>query len=212
LAAPIKPGAALFPLVNKMKQPYNSYQSAAPDATPISLAEAKEHLYITDSDRDDYITALIGAAVAHLDGSAGILGRCMYTQSWTMNYDEFSNELALPFPVSSIASVKFYDSSNVQQNVSVSDYELVTQGHSSFIRFKSTYQMPALYDYRTDVIEVIAIAGYGDSAAIPLSLKHAIKLLVANWFDNRTPIVQGGMPLPLGFDAIVEPYRIQGRT
>ena len=53
-----------------------------PAETPVSRTEAKAHLRVDGTGDDDLIDGLIDAAVAHLDGYTGILGRCMVTQTW----------------------------------------------------------------------------------------------------------------------------------
>lgn len=193
----------------------NSVRTVAPAQVSVSLADAKEHCRVDDNDSDDYITDLIQAAASRLDGCSGILGRCLITQTWQMTYDAFSSDLKLPFPVQSISSLKYYDQNNDEQTVATSDYELVKIGSQNFIRFISTYQFPTLYDYRTDRVSVLAVAGYGSNATdVPNELNHAIKMLVAHWYENRDAVVPGmaAAPLPMGFDAIIEPFRISGRS
>jgi len=184
-------------------------RSVAPVETPITLAEAKAHLRVDWDDSDDYITALIDAAVARMDGWSGVLGRCMVNQSWTLTFDSLSQQLYLPFPVNSITSVKYYDVDNSEQTINASNYELVTTLTRPYINFTSTYSIPVQYDYRTDRASVIVVAGYGAAASdVPASIKHAMKMLVAHWYEHRESVIMtSSSVLPQGFDAIIEPHR-----
>lgn len=53
--------------------------------------------------------------------------------------------------------------------------------------------------------------GYGDGPVeVPEALHHAIRLLVAHWYDNRGLIAIGnqGAALPATVDALIAPYRM----
>ena len=53
-------------------------------------------------------------------------------------------------------------------------------------------------------------AGYGDEASdVPAPIRHAIKLLVAHWFEQREPVVLGSAPqeVPGTVAGLLLPYR-----
>jgi uncharacterized phiE125 gp8 family phage protein len=60
-----------------------------PSATPISLAEAKDHLRVDWADDDASITRMIETATAMFDGPDATLGRCLMKQSLEMKIDTF---------------------------------------------------------------------------------------------------------------------------
>jgi hypothetical protein len=70
---------------------------AAPQGELVSLGVLKDHLGVVGAHDDARIAALLAAAVAHLDGWRGALGRCILTQSWRVDYDDEGTHL-LPFP------------------------------------------------------------------------------------------------------------------
>ena len=46
-----------------------------------------------------------------------------------------------------------------------------------------------------NAFEVAFTAGYGDEASdVPAPIRHALKLLVAHWFEHREPVVIGAAP------------------
>lgn len=70
----------------------------APTAQPVSLAALKEQCRVDPSNTADdaKITALGAAAVAHLDGWTGVLGRCIMPQTWRVTAT--AGDVVLPMP------------------------------------------------------------------------------------------------------------------
>lgn len=184
-------------------------QVAAPADTPVSLAEAKAQLRVEHSADDDLITRLIEAATAHLDGWSGVLGRCLYTQSWRQDFDRFSACLRLPLaPVATVTSVKYDDVDDVEQTVSASNYSLLADDAGPYVRFKSDFAFPSV-DSEGPTVRVSYVAGYGDATAIPEAIRHAILMMVGHWYESREAVVVGPQvaSLPLAVDALIAPYR-----
>lgn len=185
---------------------YRPVLVTAPASTPVSLSEAKANLDVGFTDKDTQITALIAAATAHLDGWAGILGRCIITQTWRQDFDRFNRCLRLPlFPVASIASVKYDDESDVEQTVSSGNYALLTDDLGSYVKFLDTYAFPAIHSERP-AVRVTYVAG---EAAAPDAIKQAMLLLIRHWFDNPTAVSVGvpAQAMPMAVDALLAPYR-----
>ena len=67
-----------------------------PAAQPVTLPEAKAHCRVDGSDDDALITGLIAAAVGHLDGWSGVLGRCIMPQTWRIS--AAAGDVVLPMP------------------------------------------------------------------------------------------------------------------
>lgn len=191
---------------------YRPTRTSAPATTPVSLAEAKEHLSIesTESEWDDLLTRLIEAATAHFDGYSGTLGQCLITQTWRQDFDGVAKTLRLPLLAASVSSVKYTDGDGAENTVTASDYQLLHDDIGSYVRFDDDYSTPS------DLAEVKAVAvtytaGFGDAASdVPQAIRHAILLLVAHWFRNREAAGDAGAPIPMGVDALVAPYRRVG--
>jgi uncharacterized phiE125 gp8 family phage protein len=190
---------------------YRPVRTAAPAATPVSLAEVKKHVNAPDTGEDDtFLNALIVAAVSHLDGWTGILGRCLISQSWRQDYDCFEHCLRLPlFPVISITSVKYDDPNAAEQTVSASDYSLQTDGLGAYVQFKRLFVLPNI-SIEPPAVRVVYVAGHAADAPELAVIKQAMLLLIGHWYANREAIVagsSGAITLPFAVDALLAPLR-----
>ncbi len=174
-----------------------------PSIEPITTTEAKTHLNISGTSKDTYIDSLISAARRQVER---YLNRALVTQSWKVYYDCWSRELLIPFgnlqvnaysvgPPEVLASpvVKYYNIDGTLTTLTASDYYwVVTTTDPGRIVRKYDVTYPELQYGRPDAIEIAFTAGYGvTSAAIPGEIKHAIKLLITNYYENRGDIVMG---------------------
>jgi len=187
-------------------------RTVAPAADLLDLATVKTHLRVDGTDEDALISALIGAVTAHLDGYAGILGRCLINQTWVMLEDEFEASIDLPFPDVSSVTLQYYDAANTLQTVASGNYQVLERDTGSVIELYSNYTTPAVYAYREDVVKVTLIAGYGTAASdVPASILAAALLLVGHWFENREAVNIGNITseLPLAVRALLAPYSLK---
>lgn len=185
-------------------------RTAAPSATPVSLTEVKAHCRVEGTDSDTVLTALLNAAVDHLDGWSGILGRAMVTQSWRQDFCGFATPLRLPLgPAASITSVTYYDADNAQQTLADTVYVLRADALGAYLDLKAGQSWPSAYG-RADAVSVTFVAGT-DAADVPAALKAALLMLVSHWFHNREAVGDGSLAeIPMGASALVAPYRRVG--
>lgn len=175
-----------------------------PATTPVSLTEAKAHLRVDHTDDDVLITSLIDAAVDHLDGWTGILGRALVTQSWRQDFAGFGC-LRLPLgPVASITQIK-YLSENAEQTLSPAVYVLRADARGAYVDLASGQSWPGVYS-RPDAVSVTYMAGAA-TAEVPAALKAAILLFVGHLYANREAVGETQSELPLGYYALIAPYR-----
>ncbi|TDQ63576.1 putative phiE125 gp8 family phage protein [Maritalea mobilis] len=183
----------------------------APAVKLVSVAEAKANSRVDHSDEDDLIGDLIDAAIAHMDGYAGVLGRCMVNQTWQQKFTTWGGRrcLRLPFPDVSSVTITYFDESNVEQTVSSSLHEIIDDEKSSIVYFKDSFTKPSLYSDMAAPITVEFVAGYGAAASdVPLALKRACLLLVSHWYDHRAAVSELNLnEVPAAFDALIAPYR-----
>lgn len=189
----------------------------APAAKPVTVAELKSQLRVSHSEDDTLIGSYLDAAIGRLDAHAGILGRCIVTQTWRQDYECWPSKglFRLPFcDVATITSVKYSDTADVEQTVDAGLYQLHQDAHSSFVWLRSAFTCPSLYDDRVDPVRITFDVGFGAAAAVPDAIKHAIKLMVADFYENREDTAVGvGLDvrsLPRGVDALLAPYRRVG--
>jgi uncharacterized phiE125 gp8 family phage protein len=186
-------------------------RTAAPTAVPLTIAEAKAHLRVDHSDEDVLISSLIDAAVAHLDGYSGILGRALITQTWTASFPTFAERLDIPLAPVQSATIQYYDSTNAQQTLSTSVYAVLSDGLGPYISLKYNQQWPQTYT-RDDAVTITFVAGYGAATSIPPAIRAAMLLLISHWYDNRSAvsIVGAASELPLAVSALLTPFRRVG--
>lgn len=181
----------------------------APSQLPVSLTEAKLHLRVDDTAEDALITSLIEAAVAHFDG-LGDLGRAMITQGWAQWFNQSPGYVRLQMgPFISITSVEYYDRDNVLQSAPTSDFEAWLDGDYVTMKPKLDKQWPGAYS-RPDAIKVTYQAGFGGSPTdVPQSIRHAILMTVAHWYEHRMAVDDARMAeVPMAVDALIGNERV----
>lgn len=77
----------------------------APTQPVVSLFDLRAYLRVDHDDDDALIAALERAAVAHLDGWTGVLGRCIMPQTWEISVAEGVHTLPFPDVTSATAIV-----------------------------------------------------------------------------------------------------------
>lgn len=192
---------------------YRPVRIEPPSSLPVTLAEVKAALDISYTDKDDLIDGLIAAAVSHLDGWTGILGRALCEQMWRQDFDYFCWELRLPmFPVIEVDSVKYTDTNGVEQTVAEANYSVLTDGLGTFVRFKTAFAFPVTKAFEPAAVRVEYFCGHEDGDnenPVPQAIKQAIMLMVRHWFDNPNAAVIGVTvaKLPFAVDALLAPHR-----
>lgn len=166
-----------------------------PAAEPITLTEAKSHLNVTSSTKDTEITSLITTARRVIER---YLNRAILTQTWKVYADCWKNEMKIPYPrLQSITHVKYYNVDGVQQTLATSQYWVITSDEPGRIVRKYDVTYPELQYGRPDAIEIQYVAGWLATAAspdygvVPDEIKHAIKLLITNYFEHKGDIMIG---------------------
>lgn len=192
-------------------------RTVPPDIRVLSKEDAKAHLRV-DADfvlEDDLIEALVLAAESRLDGWAGLLGRCMIDQTWVASYDAFNwPTLALPFPDVSSVVVSYFDADGVENEISEDDFRLIETASTTAIEWRSGYGLPST-SVRSDAVRVEMVVGFGpEPEDVPEAIRHAIKLLVGGWYENREESVIGvsvaSLPISLAAESLIAPYRRGG--
>lgn len=186
-------------------------RTAAPEEFPVSLDEVKAHCRVDGNDSDAVLSAYLAAAVDHLDGYAGVLGRALVTQTWRQDFCGFSSVMRLAvWPVGEISSITYFDAENVSQTLDASIYMNLEDARGAFVTLKPDQVWPSSYR-RPDAVSVTFVAGT-EADEVPAAIKVAILMLAANWFENREAVVTGASaaPLPMGVSALIAPYRRVG--
>jgi len=184
----------------------------APTTEPVTLDDAKGHMRVDGTAEDSYIEELIAAARRHLDGHAGRLGRALITQTWTRTLAAWpaAIELAVP-PVQAVDAIEYIAPDGTTNTLDASAYRVrgLDAPEPATVRRAPGTEWPEVAD-DPEAITVTFTAGYGDAPGdVPQPIRHAIKLLVTDWFEKRSAsmIVDGFSTLPTGVEEIITQYR-----
>ena len=138
-------------------------RTVAPSETPVTLADAKAHLRVDHGDEDTLIGALVSAATEYLDGWDGILGRCLVTQTWTLERDESCDFLA-PFPQAALVSEVTAD--GVTTATFTAGYGAASAVPAP-IKAAILLHIGTLYEYRETMAERVAPTGAYEALIAP---------------------------------------------
>ena len=183
-------------------------RTVAPSGALFTTAEAKAHLRVDYSDEDTYIDALVTAAMQHLDGYTGRLGRALITQTWAQEFSSFDDKLRLAVgDLQAVSSVTYYDANNALQTLAASVYVGATDSLGPFVSLKPGQSWPSTYT-RQDAVKITWTAGYGVVAAVPQAIKQAALLLIGQWYAAREAAgdAANATELPFAVEALLAPY------
>lgn len=190
--------------------------TVAPALEPVTLAEQRLHSVIDAdlTDDNDLITELIATARVKLEE---LTGRAFIEQTRTFKIDQFPSgdePIYLPRPpLISVTSISYVDENGASQTLTVTtDYKVDSTSEPARIVPAYGVSWPSTRS-EIDAVTIVAKCGYGAPAsAMPKTLKLAVKLLAAYWYERRTAAeyLQGAsiMEIPMGIKSLVGPYRV----
>lgn len=160
-------------------------QTSAPSVEPVTTTNQKDWMRVDGSDEDTLIGNLAAASRAYVEMSTG---RQMITATWVYKFDTFpsSGDIVIPIsPLQSVSSITYVDTAGDTQTWSSGEYTVDTASDMGRVRPNYDEDYPSCRGYSQDVV-VTFVAGYGDASSdVPDTALTAIKLLAANWFENR---------------------------
>lgn len=170
-----------------------------PTSEPVTIQEAKAQLNIGASDvsSDVEIAAMIAAAREEWERDTST---ALITRTLEHRLPRWLDVIQLTVrPVVAISSITYIDRNGDSQTVSAADYYL----DGEQVRFLSTFTKSALKD-RSEAVKITYTAGYGaDVFQLPQMDRMAIKLSVANRFENRDDMM-GGAGERKAYEALVQ--------
>lgn len=196
----------------------------APAQPAISLEEAKSQvaLYEGDGSLDTLIQRYCDAATAFVERYTG---RALITQTFRLSlnhfpyfghnppYPEYGQSFAdirLPRPrLQSVTSIKYDDENGTEQTIDPSLYRVTSDLEPARIEPAFNQVWPQIR-YQREAVRIVYVAGYGnDSASVPEDIRHAILLMVSQWFNFRTPSeeTRAIIDVPLSAKWLLDGYR-----
>ena len=189
----------------------------APTDEPITELEAFRQLRLIAGDEApaahqdySYVQGLITTARRQVEA---ITNRALMTQTWEMWLDRWpkENAIEIPFPpLQSLTALTYTDVDATGYSLTEGT-EITVDTDSAPGRIVLEYDetWPTEQLHPNNPIKIEFVAGYADAAAVPAEIKHAIKLMVSHWYDNRLPAGVNDLAiLPIGIDDLLASYRV----
>ncbi len=169
-----------------------------PPQPAVSWEEVRPILSLgADDGRQMIVMALVAAAIGHIDGPTGWLGRAIGVQTLEARVDHWdAGTIRLRCaPIIAITSVKYLDQAGVEQAVDPSGYGLF--GDTLEPAFGTAW--PPVR-WQREAVRIRYTAGY---PAVPAPIKTAIILMVRQMFEGGSePEIS-----PLA-ETLLQPFRI----
>lgn len=202
----------------------------SPTVEPLTVAAAKKHLVLETNDDDSLVADCIKAAREY---SEKYLGRGILAQTLELTLNAFpcaydvpygsapaGDENALVLPHGQLAAsnpvtyVKYIDANGALQTLDSSAYEVETcEDAPGIIRPVYASQWPATRD-TWNAVQVRYVVGWATPDEVPSSIVSAMKLLVSQMYEHRTPEVTGTImtSVKFSYEALLQPYRFMGEA
>jgi uncharacterized phiE125 gp8 family phage protein len=183
-----------------------AYLVTAPAAEPLSLADAKAFLRVEHGDDDAIIASLIAAARNHVEA----LTRCaLLTQTWRLVLDRWPDGGRVApriGPLRSLLAVRVFNAAGEEHEI---DREIFVVDAAAGALAAPAWSLP-LPGRSSAGIELDIEVGYGAAGDVPQRLLHAIRMLVAHWYENRGLIAIGSSiaMMPASVNAMIASHRV----
>ncbi|ABD87372.1 head-tail connector protein [Rhodopseudomonas palustris] len=178
-----------------------------PASEPWTLAEVKSFLRVEHDADDAVITALLAAARGQVEA---LTRRALLLQSWRLALDRWPADGRLVLriaPLRAVTAARVFDAAGVAHPIDPSGF-VVDAAANAIAAPRCSLPQPGRAHAG---IELDLQLGFGAAAGdVPEQLRHAIRTLVAHWYDNRglAAIGQSVALLPGSVSAMIASYRV----
>lgn len=183
-------------------------------AEPLTLAQARRHLRISDDDttEDADILDMIIAARKQAEYETG---RALTTQTWEQVLDAFpSSEIELGKPsVIAIVHIRYVDPGQVEQPLDPAAYVLDSDTDPGYVLPVAGGSWPATFAGTTNAVRVRFTTGYlADADKERALLRRWMLLHIGTLYEHRKSVHTGpAAELPNRFaERLLDPYRYYG--
>ncbi len=185
-----------------------------PPAEPLSLKEAKKHLRVEHDEEDALIQSLIRAAREYCEN---FQRRAYILQTFELYLDSFQRQIQLPRPpLLSVEAILYRDENGVQHTLSPDVYIVDPATEPGRIFIKTA---PKVALFPASPVTIRFVAGYEPvttdentdyAARVPEAVKHAMRMLIGHWYENREAVTIGQTPtsIPFAVDALLWQDRV----
>lgn len=189
----------------------NHITTIPPETEPVTLAEMRSHLGITqatDTSRDNIIT---GRIISARQWSEHFTRKAFISQTVTGYAVDFPYSpvygqcIALKAPLVSVVSVKYLDEAGAQQTLDPSKYLVDTVTASIAPAFDQNWPTVRA---QLNSVQIKYISGYGDAVDVPESIKDAIRFIIGQWevFQSSIEGVMRPFTIPNAAKQLLDNY------
>lgn len=162
-----------------------------PAVEPVTTDDMKHHLRVEHNDDNDYLDGLISAARRRIES---LTGEALIDQTLQLKLDCWPTRgyFRLPRnPVTGVTAITYVSTAGVTTTWDDDDYAVDTASKPGRITLAYGESFPTIRDIE-NAIAVTFTAGHGPGPDdVPWEYAQAIKLLVAQWYEVREPMVMG---------------------
>jgi uncharacterized phiE125 gp8 family phage protein len=178
---------------------------------PITLDGAKSYLRLIGTEEDDFVSLAISAArqkceqiidcsFVQTTWKYTLEFRGLYKESLLDSFFPFigirsvnDSSIVLPYPpLISLESITYVDSATIANVIPIDDGSIrAWKGTPGYITLSKTSYYPPWLGMPSSAVEIVYKAGYGvDASKVPPTIKIAILMLVAHYFENRNTEIE----------------------
>jgi len=186
--------------------------SSAPTLTPVSVAEAKEHLRIDSSFTadDTYIETLISVATLAAENYTNL---ALMEQTFILDIDAFPdyfNLLKGTLRTLTVNSITYKDESNASQTLAASNYVADGSIKPARIYYTPDASIPSTFEI-PNAVNVTFTLGFTAASQVPAPIKQAILLMIGTYYETRQTVSDRTYKeIPQSAEYLLMPYRVQG--
>ena len=210
------------------RTPYAFEIVTGPTVEPISLDEAKSQCRVVGTDDDMDLTWLIQVARETVEANSE---RAFMTQTRRVWFDQFPNagtmamrslnpfpahpwmyggamqSLEIPIkPISSITSIQYYDQTGTWVTWDPSRYvvDLVNCPARIVPAFGLIWPICRV---QINSVQVLFQCGASSPSAVPAMARHAMRLLIGHWYENREAVGKVPAEIAIGYWNLINAIR-----
>jgi uncharacterized phiE125 gp8 family phage protein len=183
---------------------------SGPASAVLLLDEVKTYMNVDYPDQDAVIAGMIEAATQTLDGYSGTLdGLCLIAQQWEFKARHFCDMVIGLKPLITLDQVSYIDADGASQTLAATEWRALEAVNGIHLVLPDGKGWPSL-SAREDAVTVRATFGHASAGQVPESIRQAMLMMVASWFENREAVTAGAVAeLPIGARSLLSPYRMR---
>lgn len=163
-----------------------------PDFEPVGVDDVAAHLRVDTQEDLDMVRTLIPVAREHIEN---LTGRAAISSTWLVVSPSWAalgmdwKTRVFPLfrvPLASVSSITYFPPDDpVGVEIDAGDYHVTTTTEPGSVRLLID---PPELDDRPDAIQIEFVAGHDSPEQVPHGLRHAMRLMVADLYEERKDI------------------------